>query len=49
MRPFETSRTSDSVIPGGDHWILLTMAEFKAWLAIWLSMDMKQQPNMKNY
>jgi hypothetical protein len=29
-----TSRTSNSVIPGGDHWILLTVAEFKAWLTI---------------
>jgi hypothetical protein len=44
-----TSRTSDGVIPGGDHWVLLIVAEFKAWLAIWLYMGMKRQPNMKSY
>jgi hypothetical protein len=46
---YATSRTSEGVIPGGDHWALLTVAEFKAWLAIWLYMDMKWQPNMKSY
>jgi hypothetical protein len=46
---YATSRTSEGVIPGGDHWVLLIMVEFKAKLAIWLYMGMKQQPNMKSY
>jgi hypothetical protein len=46
---YATSRTSDGVIPGGDHWVLLIVAEFKAWLAIWLYMGMKRQSNIKNY
>jgi hypothetical protein len=39
----------DGVIPRGTDWELFTIAEFKAWLAIWLYMGMKRQPNMKSY
>jgi hypothetical protein len=34
---------------GGETWDALLVAEFKAWLAIWLYMRMKRQSNMKNY
>jgi hypothetical protein len=43
-----TSRTSNE-LPSGDTWIIFTEVEFKAWLAIWLYMGMKRQPNMKSY
>jgi hypothetical protein len=46
---YATSHTNDGVIPRGDHWVLLIVAEFKAWLAIWLYMGMKRQSNMKSY
>jgi hypothetical protein len=46
---YATSYTSEGVIPRGDNWVLLTEVEFKAWLAIWLYMGMKRQPNMKSY
>jgi hypothetical protein len=34
---------------GGWAWTTLIVLEFKAWLAIQLYMDKKQQPNIKNY
>jgi hypothetical protein len=46
---YATSHTSEGVIPGGDYWVLFTVSEFKTWLAIWLYMGMKWQPNMKSY
>jgi hypothetical protein len=46
---YATSRNKDGVIPGDADWELFTIAEFKAWLAIWLYMGMKRQPNMKSY
>ena len=46
---YATSYISNGVIPGGDHWILFTVAEFKAWFAIWLYMGMNQRSNMKSY
>jgi hypothetical protein len=46
---YVTSCTSEGVLPRGDNWILFTVAEFKAWLAIWLYMGMKRQPNLKSY
>jgi hypothetical protein len=47
---YATSRTSEGKLPRGDTWVLFTVAEFKAWLAIWLYMGMKRQPpNMKSY
>jgi hypothetical protein len=46
---YATSRNGDGILPGGAGWQLFTIAEFKAWLAIWLYMGMKRQPNMKSY
>jgi hypothetical protein len=46
---YATSCTSEGVFMEGNHWDLFTMAEFKAWFALWLYMDMKRQPNMKSY
>jgi hypothetical protein len=46
---YATSRTSEGVLPRGDNWVLFTVAEFKAWLAIWLYMGMKRQLNLKSY
>jgi hypothetical protein len=46
---YATSHTSEGVLLGGDAWDLFTIVEFKAWLAIWLYMDMEQQPIMKSY
>jgi hypothetical protein len=46
---YATSRNGDGILPGGAGWQLLTVAEFKAWLAIWLYMGMKRHPNMKSY
>jgi hypothetical protein len=37
------------VLPQGNNWVLFTMAEFKARLAIWLYMGIKRQPNLKSY
>jgi hypothetical protein len=46
---YATSHNSDGINPGGADWELFTVAEFKTWLAIWLYMGMKKQPNMKSY
>ena len=46
---YATSHTSDGVLSRGDHWDSFTMVEIKVWLAIWLYIDMKWQPNMKSY
>ena len=46
---YATSHISDGVLPRGDGWNLFMVVEFKAWLAIWLYMEMKWQPNMKSY
>ena len=46
---YATLRTSKGGIPRDVAWNLFTEVEFKAWLAIWLYMDIKQQPNMKSY
>jgi hypothetical protein len=46
---YATSRTSEGELPGGNTWVLFTVAEFKAWLVIRLYMGMKRQPNVKSY
>jgi hypothetical protein len=46
---YATSRTSDGELPRSASWELFKIAELKAWLAIWLYMGMKKQPNMKSY
>jgi hypothetical protein len=46
---YATSCNGDGILQGGAGWQLFTVAEFKAWLAIWLYMGMKRQPNMKSY
>jgi hypothetical protein len=46
---YATLRTRDSELPGGVDWKLFTVAEFKAWFAIWLYMEIKKQLNMKTY
>jgi hypothetical protein len=42
-------RTSECELPKAGNWFMFTVAKFKAWLAIWLYMGMKRQPNMKSY
>jgi hypothetical protein len=34
---------------GGPQWETFIVLEFKAYIAIWLYMDMKWQPNIKSY
>jgi hypothetical protein len=46
---YAISHNRDGVIPRGVYWELFTVAEFKTWLAIWLYIGMKRQPNMKSY
>jgi hypothetical protein len=47
---YATTPTSKSILPGGgDTLDFRIVAEIKAWLATWLYMGMKWQPNMKKY
>ena len=39
----------NGIILGDMDWELFMIAEFKAWLAIWLYMGMKRQSSMKSY
>jgi hypothetical protein len=46
---YATSYNGDGILLGGAGWQLFTVAEFKAWLAIWLYIGMKRQSNMKSH
>jgi hypothetical protein len=42
-------RENEGTIRDGPQWEEFTVPEFKAYVAIWLYMGMRRQPNIKSY